>query len=327
MSEQQPTNDIFSVFKEQYNTLLEKFLNTLVDSESILHEGYKLGRQAVDNNIGILNVVAIHQDCLVSYLEKLETNEHLIISEKANGFLEEILASFQMVETNFRQAITLLNQRSLEFAGRVRALQDSIHEKEALLKEVYHRVKNNLQVVSSLLSLQAGATEEVAIQKVLLESSSRVKSMALVHEMLYQTENLASIAMKSYIVNLFKYLFQIYKTNVKNVQLDVDIDDITLSIDLAIPCGLIINELVSNVIKHAFPNDKLGIITFSFKKQDHKIVLTLRDNGVGIPSEIDIQNTASLGMRLIHSLTKQLDGNILLNRANGTAFTLTFKVD
>lgn len=317
----------FSIFQKQYGDMLERFLNDKITSEIYLHEGYKLGRQAIDNHIGILDVAAIHYYFIMNYLERLETNEHLMISEKANIFLEEILTSFQMSEIPFRQAITLLNQKILEFAGRVHALQDSLKEKEALLKEVYHRVKNNLQVVSSLLSLQAEASQEFSVKEVLIQSSTRIKSMALIHEMLYQTKNLANIGMEDYINNLLKYLFEIYAVDSNKIKLTTDIDDVSLSIDTAIPCGLIINELTSNALKHAFPGNKSGEIKFLFKKQENKIILILSDEGVGIPPQIDIKNTSSLGMRLIHSLTKQLGGNIILESGKGTTFTLTFAGD
>lgn len=325
MLEEPGTEDDFSVFKTKYSTVLVNFLNDKKHSETLLNEGYKLGREAIANNIPILNIAAIHQDCVVTYLEQMETNEHLMISEKANNFFEEILGSFQMMETNFREAITLLNQRSLEFAGKMRELHHSLKEKEALLREIYHRVKNNLQVVSSLLNLQAEAATEPAAQDVLIVSSARVKSMSLIHEMLYQTDNLAKIEMQGYLDNLFKYLFNIY--DVKHVKLITDIDNISLSIDTSIPCGLLINEMMSNTLKHAFPWERPGEITFSFKRKNGNIVLIMSDNGVGISPQIDILKTPSLGMRLIQNLAKQLNGEIVLDRAQGTTFTLVFTGD
>ena len=327
MPEQQNLQNEFLSFKKEYGELLEKFLNSEASPENYLNEGYKMGRLAIAKNISILNVTAIHQDCLIAYLEKMETNDHLIVSEKANSFFEEILTSFQMIEMPFREAITLFSKRSLEFANKIRILQGSLKEKEALLKEVYHRVKNNLQVISSMLNLQAMATQESEAKKVLIGSSARVKSMALIHEMLYQTENLSNIGMKSYIDNLLKYLFQIYAVDPNKIKLTTDIDDISLSIDTAIPCGLIINELVSNALKHAFPQNKSGEIQFSFKRKEKDIILLISDNGDGIPAKIDIKNTSSLGMRLINSLTKQLGGNILSEGAKGTTFKLMFATD
>lgn len=323
MSEQQDQNE-FSVFKNQYGEILENFLNDKKASEIYLNEGYKLGRDALINHISILDVAAIHYDCLITYLENLESNEHIIVSEKANAYFEEILASFQMTEIPFREAITLLNRRSLAFAGKVRALQDSLKEKEALLKEVYHRVKNNLQVVTSLLNLQAEAAQDPIVQKSLTESSARVKSMALIHEMLYQTEDLSSIDMKSYSNNLLKYLFEIYDVDVNKITLATDIDNIVLSIDTAIPCGLIINELISNALKYAFLEGKSGGIKFALKEKENNIILIISDDSSGISSRIDINNTPSLGMRLVHSLTKQLGGEIALQSGKGTTFKLTF---
>lgn len=202
-------------------------------------------------------------------------------------------------------------------------LQQSLKEKEALLKEVYHRVKNNLQVVSSLLNLQIETTKDASAKRILIESASRVKSMALVHEMFYQTENLAQIEIGEYIQNLLKYLYQIYDIDSNHIKAITDIDMILVNIDTAIPIGLIINELISNSFKHAFPDNKPGKITLSLKKPDDKIILTVSDNGIGISPKIDINNMSSLGMQLVLSLTRQLGGHIALDRSHGTTFTLT----
>ncbi|MDX1901008.1 MAG: histidine kinase dimerization/phosphoacceptor domain -containing protein [Gammaproteobacteria bacterium] len=201
-------------------------------------------------------------------------------------------------------------------------LTDSLNEKEALLKEVYHRVKNNLQVISSLLNLQAETTKNSSMKSVLVESSARVKSMALVHEMLYQSDNLSKIPMKEYINNLFNYLYMIYGIDSNKINCTIDVDELYLDIDMAIPYGLIINEIISNIFKHAFPKNKLGEIQFSLNKNSKEIVLIVRDNGVGIPESIYPENATSLGLRLIYNLTRQLNGKITLNRDCGTEFKL-----
>lgn len=226
-------------------------------------------------------------------------------------------------QNEFRNEIELLNKKNIEYAVRIQELQASIKEKDALLKEIYHRVKNNLQVISSLLNLQLETTTVPSAKKVLIESATRVRSMSLVHEMLYQTENLAQIEMPEYIDNLFKYLYKIYNIDSKRIKFIADIDAISLNIDIAIPLGLIINELASNSFKHAFPGKKSGAIKLSLKKHDDKIILTISDNGIGIPSELNINDMTTLGMQLIFSLTKQLNGNINLHRSHGTTFILT----
>jgi len=324
MTTVQSQNDEFVFFQKKYETILEKFLKEEGILENSLHEGYQFGRLAISKNLGILSVVAIHHDYVIDFLEKLTTDNHLDIANKASLFLEEVLSSYQMVANDFGDAIKLLNKRSVEFAVRIRALQDSLKEKEVLLKEVYHRVKNNLQVISSLLNLQVEAMQDPTAQEALIESATRVKSMALVHEMLYQSENLAKIDMGEYVKNLFQYLYDIYNVDPELIKYIIDIDSVSLNIDFAIPCGLIINEIISNTFKHAFPNDQSGKIDVSLKKQANQIMLNVKDNGVGISPEINLDKIQSLGMQLIHNLSKQLGGDIILDRNQGTKFTLTF---
>jgi two-component sensor histidine kinase len=324
MPKRQNSQDEFIAFKKQYGDILEKFLNDATSSKALLNEGNKLGREALEKHIAILNVTAIHQDCLLTYLEKLETNQHLKFSKKANAFFEEILASFQMISAEFREAITLLNLRTLEYARRVRALKESVQEKEALLKEVYHRVKNNLQVVSSLLNLQAESEKGTISKDVLIESSARVRSMALIHEMLYRSGDLSKIEMATYVQNLTNYLKEIYHKESSNVALSITIDDILLTIAEAIPCGLIINELISNAYKHAFPSGREGEIQITMKKKKSQYTLVIHDDGCGVPTDFDFNHAKRLGMQLVHRLTKQLSGTIKLDSKKGTAFTLTF---
>ncbi|MHB1949198.1 MAG: histidine kinase dimerization/phosphoacceptor domain -containing protein [Gammaproteobacteria bacterium] len=202
-------------------------------------------------------------------------------------------------------------------------LRESLSEKESLLKEIYHRVKNNLQVISSLLNLQANNAEP-AIQKVLLESTARVQTMALVHEMLYQSENLEKISMKKYAQHLFSHLYEIYDVDPEKIQLIDDVENFSLTIENAIPIGFIINEIISNSFKHAFPDKQGGEIHFSLKNADNHIVLIISDNGVGISPSINIKNATSLGLRLIKNLTNQLKGNIKINCTHGTQFILKF---
>jgi two-component sensor histidine kinase len=209
----------------------------------------------------------------------------------------------------------------LEAEGKIRA---SLREKEVLLKEIHHRVKNNLQIVSSLLYLQAAKTEHPGAVLALTESRARVRSMALIHEKLYQSPNLASVDMGGYTRNLVSDLQRFYRTDDSSVRLTVNIDDIPLGITEAIPCGLIINELVSNVLKHAFPKGEGGEITIQLTRESaNHITLTVSDNGIGFPEHVDFRNASSLGLTLVNSLVEQLDGSIELDRRGGTTFTIT----
>jgi PAS domain S-box-containing protein len=205
-------------------------------------------------------------------------------------------------------------------------IRASLKEKEVLLKEIHHRVKNNLQIISSLLSLQSARTEHPEAVSVLRESRNRIRSMALIHERLYQSPNLASVDMLKYTTNLVSDLQRSYRPKDSSVRLTVTVEDIPLGITEAIPCGLIINELVSNGLKHAFPKGREGELTIQLQRGSaNQITLTVSDNGIGLPESVDFRNSPSLGLTLINSLVEQLNGTIELDRRGGTVFTITFK--
>lgn len=204
-------------------------------------------------------------------------------------------------------------------------IKASLREKEVLLKEIHHRVKNNMQIISSLLSLQSHSIADPELLDMFKDSQTRIKSMALVHEKLYQSEDFSNINFKEYINVLAAHVIQSYGAHAGTVVLTVDAEDISLGIDAAIPCGLIINELVSNAVKHAFPDGR-GEIKITFHAVDGTIELIVADNGVGIPEDIDIRTTESLGLSLVTLLAEeQLNGTIDVERGKGTAFRITFK--
>jgi PAS domain S-box-containing protein len=204
-------------------------------------------------------------------------------------------------------------------------IKASLREKEVLLKEIHHRVKNNLQIISSLLYLQATRTEHPGAISALRESRDRVRSMALVHEGLYASPNLASIDMGDYVRSLVSELRRSYGTEDSSVRLTVNVGDVSLGITEAIPCGLIINELVSNAMKHAFPKGRDGEIRIElFRGPANQVTLTVSDNGIGFPEQEDFRKSPLLGLTLINSLVEQLDGTIELDSRDGTAFTITF---
>jgi PAS domain S-box-containing protein len=204
-------------------------------------------------------------------------------------------------------------------------IKASLKEKEVLLKEIHHRVKNNLQVIASLLNLQSHHIKDKDSREMFQESQNRVRSMALIHENLYTSEDLAHIDIASYIQDLTASLFSAYTVN-NAIKVNTDITDIFLTITTAIPCGLIINELVTNALKHAFPKEQDGTITISMtpSTNDH-LILTVSDTGIGFPERIDFRNTTTLGMQLVISLVEQLDGTITMDRRKGTTFTITFR--
>jgi two-component sensor histidine kinase len=201
----------------------------------------------------------------------------------------------------------------------------SLKEKELLLQEIHHRVKNNLQVISSLLHLQVGYVDDPAVREIFQESQNRVRSMALVHEKLYRSHDLARIDLGDYIRNLATFLFRSYSATAGRVTLDIQTDDVFLGINAAVPCGLILNELISNTLKHAFPNGRSGLIQVELRAGDNqKLTLSVRDNGIGFPANFDFKNTTSLGMQLVDTLVQQLDGTLEVLCAEGTEFKITF---
>ena len=204
-------------------------------------------------------------------------------------------------------------------------IKQSLKEKEILLQEIHHRVKNNIQVISSLLKLQSYHIKDEKYKQMLKESQDRIMSMGLIHEKLYQSENLANVDFNEYVTDLVHTLFRSYGVHPEDIALKMDVDDVALGIGVAIPCGLIINELVSNSLKHAF-SDKKGEINISLSSINETIELVVGDNGTGIPENIDFRNTESLGLHLVTLLAEgQLDGEIMLERSNGTTFHITFK--
>ncbi|MEW6491122.1 MAG: PAS domain S-box protein [Cyanobacteriota bacterium] len=204
-------------------------------------------------------------------------------------------------------------------------LKASLKEKEVLLKEIHHRVKNNLQIVSSLLQMQTRRTQDSQTSLILKDSKNRISSIALVHEKLYRSDDLANIDFAQYIPDLTTHLFESYKVRLEQVTLHIQIEEIFLEIETAIPCGLIINELVSNSLKYAFPGKRKGEIYVEFHtNKDDTLTLIVRDNGIGIPEELDIETTTSLGLTLVQGLAEQLEGTLELDRSRGTVFKITF---
>lgn len=206
--------------------------------------------------------------------------------------------------------------------GQLKAL---LSEKEILLKEIHHRVKNNLQVISSLLDLQVDSIDNPQALHVFKESQQRIRSMALIHEQLYQSGNLGRIDMAEYIQQLAASSFGSYSVAAAGIALQLTVEEVFLNLDTAIPCGLIRNELLSNSLKHAFPTGRTGEIAMTLQANpEGRYVLMVRDTGVGLPKDVDFHRPQSLGLQLISMLTDQLDGMMELESREGTTFQLTF---
>ena len=209
---------------------------------------------------------------------------------------------------------------------------EEARRKEVLLKEIHHRVKNNLQVISSLLALQAGATKDAHTRALLHESRNRVHSMALIHEKLYQSADERGVSFNAYVRDLAAHLRHSYAGNSEAVTMEIDVEEITLDMDVLVPCGLIINELLSNALKYAFPEGRRGTIRVAHApgcRRDapgggQMLVLTVSDNGVGLPVDVDVSAPRSLGLRIVNTLVSQLHGTLAVGTGPGASFTVTF---
>jgi predicted ATPase/two-component sensor histidine kinase/GAF domain-containing protein len=207
-------------------------------------------------------------------------------------------------------------------------LQDSLADKDALLKEVHHRVKNNLQLVSSLLSLQASRAGAPAIAELFAESRNRVRSMALVHENLYRAGDFSRIPMATHVQKLCAYLTAAYATAGQRVELAIEVSDLHLDIDRAISCGLVVNELVSNALKHAFPGGRAGTVRVALEPAGGgRHLLTVSDDGVGLPAGLDVGHAGSLGLQLVRDLTDQLGGTLEVGGGRGARFAIVFDAE
>src|SRR5579871_5888454 len=220
-------------------------------------------------------------------------------------------------------------QKATEKVGLLRALQQerdrmaaSLAEKEVLLKEVHHRVKNNLQVIASLLRLQADSFGGTALAEALLESQNRVESMALIHEQLYAAPDLRNVDLEKHVRVLAGNLFHTYGDPAR-ISWSAGVEPLQLGVDHAVPVSLILNELISNALKHAFPNGALGSVRIRGRREDGRTVISVHDDGAGVPAGIDVERPRSLGLEIIGILTRQLKGSFHLDRSGGTTFQIS----
>ena len=205
-------------------------------------------------------------------------------------------------------------------------LKKSLEEKDILLREVHHRVKNNMQIISSILRMQSRNIDDPKLKDVLQESQNRIHSMALIHENLYNNKSLANINFSTYIKSLSGNIARSYASQNGHIKFDYKIEEAYLPMDIAIPCGLIINELISNSFKYAFNGKSNGVIGIDFSSlKEDEFQLIVSDDGIGIPDTIDITKTKSLGMKILYKLVQQIDGELQSDFSNGTKFNITFK--
>lgn len=203
-------------------------------------------------------------------------------------------------------------------------IRNSLFEKELLLKEIHHRVKNNLQIIGSLLKFQTKYIKDPEAIEIFKESQNRIRSISLIHEKLYQTKDLSRIEFAGYAKTLLNQLFITFGIKPDNVTCIVNANNVFLSVDNAIPCGLIINELVTNSLKYAFPDNRKGNITIEMCYSNAEYTLKISDNGIGMPEHHGINKPETLGLQLVSTLATQLDARLLLEKEHGTCYTLTF---
>ena len=264
--------------------------------------------------------------------DKLDNFESL--EEPSYTIKRHILASADIRDVEIYSCPIHVQERNYQFkiihdiSSRIEAeekIKTSLKEKDVMLREIHHRVKNNMQIISSLLRLQSASIEDKNMREMFRLSQNRIKTMALIHDRLYRSEDLARIDFSEYVENLTSNLFSMYRSGLNSLRFEQKIYDIFLDINLAIPCGLIINELITNSLKHAFPNGKAGKISVKMVQgPKRKFCLIVKDTGVGFPEELDFEETETLGMQLVVDLVRQLNGNIELNKEKGTRFTITF---
>ncbi len=248
-----------------------------------------------------------------------------IRARRKNGSEFPAEASISKVSVDGRTMFTVILRDVSDRVAAEDLIRTSLREKEALLKEIHHRVKNNLQVVSSLLGLQSRVVSEDSTRRMFQESQNRIHSMALLHESLYQSNNLSRIDFPEYIRQLAAHLFHSYGVPADRIHLRTDLDRLYLNLDAAVPCGLIINELISNSLKYAFPDGRTGEVRVELREQpDHMARLVVADNGVGLRSDIDWETARSLGLRLVRTLADQLGAKLEVQSRGGTQIQLTF---
>lgn len=278
----------------------------------------------VGQSLGFLEHNYQFAELMNQFFASSDNSANIVIDQPINGTIHNHLIAFQKYQQGnsaVSVGIDITDRKKAETA-----LRTSLKEKEVLLKEIHHRVKNNLQVISSLLKLQSAYIKDEQALGLFIDSYNRVKSMALIHEKLYQSSTLAKINAYDYINNLADNLFRSYSVSSASVELNMEIDRIELDIDTAIPCGLIINELVSNSLKYAFSGRTKGEININFLQQsNNNITLSVSDNGVGLPPDFDIEKVNSLGLQLVYNLTNQLDGELEIKCDSGTFFQINFK--
>jgi two-component sensor histidine kinase len=244
----------------------------------------------------------------------------------ANVFLLMIFGSAVLIKHLYER--TLVTEFGLEYdlERNQKRLEQSLADKDVLMREIHHRAKNNLAVISSLLGIQSSRMEDEKSREVFRESQRRVRSMSLIHERLYRSGDMKGLGLSEYIRDLAADLFRTYNVSSSRVRLVTDIPDVALDVDTIIPCGLIVNELISNSLKHAFPAGREGELKLTLERAgEDEYLLVVKDDGRGLPDEFDVNRTGTMGMSIVTSLTNQLNGSIEVGGGPGAEFRVLFR--
>jgi PAS domain S-box-containing protein len=315
-------------------SIADNFPNSFL---SVINEDYTIGwsggqefkNQGINPNdfVGLTleDVFGENTETIRQYYEKTFAGEN----QEFELFINEHHQLYRTVAlpSNGHRRIVSVVENITERKKAEEALKASLKEKETLLQEVHHRVKNNMQVINSLLKLQSNNIEDAKTKEILKDSQSRVYAMSAVHETLHGSGSLSEIDLQSYLSKITTSIFQTYSTDSRRIELNSDIKNSPIILNQAYPLGLIINELISNSLKYAFPDEREGKINVNLKKQDKELELTIMDDGVGVPDNFDWKNPKSLGLKLVRTLVEnQLDGSIDMESNNGTKFTIKFNL-
>ncbi|MGA6925422.1 MAG: histidine kinase dimerization/phosphoacceptor domain -containing protein, partial [Desulfosarcina sp.] len=345
LRERSPADVIAEVFKRPGALYAAMFNNSLDGKVIAVRGGSVLSANPAASTMLGFDLTQLRQLTMEDLFDKNETEyrrfrdelaiydetraEVTLIAEDGVGFPAAISAAVcndstgRTLEILTFKDISDRKEAERELLDRDTHLKASLAEKETLLKEIHHRVKNNMQVISSLIALQANESQEPTVHEVLHEVTHRVRSMAMVHEKLYHATDLAMVDFADYTQSLLSYLWNAHANISSTIRLTTNLGPVSLAVHEAIPCGLIINELVSNALKHAFPGRSQGEVVVSLHQgPPDPVTLFVRDNGVGLPPEMDWEKSPTLGLRLIRMLSKQLQARVTVSNDGGTLFTI-----
>ena len=284
-------------------------------------------------SLSVLRVIARPIEMLVDTANEVSASKDYSLravkfaDDDLGNLTEEFNDMLQQIQQRDEEMEQRVAERTQEISDANKRLTDSLSEKVVLLKEIHHRVKNNLQIISSLLSLQARQITDPVMVEMFTNSRNRVRAMASIHERLYQSDDLAKVDFAQYLKGLADYLFQSYKISPQDIRFQSEVENVALDLDHAIPCGLMINELVSNSLKYAYPAGRKGEIRVRLTQSEKGYTLEVADDGVGFPADVDFRSSESLGLQLINTLVNQLHGSIEMQNHLGTQFTIEFPGD